>query len=258
MVDEILIDHRNGLLSIIFIIKKILNLNFEIIIDLQNSQRTSLYSFFIRLFSSTKINGTGKFVNYRYKNSSKKIPSVIDGLSNQVEILGIKTIRKPHLSWLDNNSFNLNSLSNKKFVIINPGCSKINLQKKWNSENYARICTYFVSNNILPIVIGSNIDKESIEIISKNEKNILNLLNNSPLDVIFQLSKKALGAISNDTGPGHLIAASGCMLHLILSNFSNVKTVIPQGGNVSFTQKENINDISVEEIINKIKVIFKI
>ena len=84
------------------------------------------------------------------------------------------------------------------------------------------------------------------------------MLNNSPLDVIFQLSKKALGAISNDTGPGHLIAASGCMLHLILSNFSNVKTVIPQGGNVSFTQKENINDISVEEIINKIKVIFKI
>ena len=258
LVDEILIDNRKSIFSILFIITKILNLNFEIIIDLQNSQRTSLYSFFIRLLSSTTINGTGKFVNCRYKNSSKNIPPVIDGLSNQVEILGVKTTRKPYLNWLDTNSFNLDSLNNKKFVIINPGCSKKNEQKKWNSENYARICTFFVSKNILPIVIGSNLDKEAIEIISKNEKNILNLLNNSPLDVIFQLSKKALGALSNDTGPGHLIAAGGCMLHLILSNSSNVKTVIPQGGNISFTQKDNINDISVEEIIKKIKVIFKI
>ena len=257
-VDEILIDNRKSIFSILFIITKILNLNFEIIIDLQNSQRTSLYSFFIRLFSSTMINGTGKFVNCRYKNFSKNIPPVIDGLSNQIELLGVKTTRKPHLNWLDNNSFNLDSLNNKKFVIINPGCSKKNEQKKWSPENYARICTYFVSKNILPIVIGSDLDKKAIEIINKNEKNILNLLNNSPLDVIFQLSKKALGAISNDTGPGHLIAAGGCMLHLILSNSSNVKTVIPQGSNISFTQKDNINDISVEEIINKVKVIFKI
>ena len=55
LVDEIFIDNRKGLFSILFIIKKILNLNFEIIIDLQNSQRTSLYSFFIRLFSLNSI-----------------------------------------------------------------------------------------------------------------------------------------------------------------------------------------------------------
>ena len=225
---------------------------------MQNSQRTSFYIFFIRLLSNTIINGTSKFVTHRYLYSSKNIPSVINGLSNQIEILGIKTSRKPFLNWLDNNSFNFNSLSNDKYFLINPGCSKKNIQKKWRAENYAKICNYLISKNILPIVIGSNMDKESIDLINKYENNILNLMNKSPLHIVFQLSKRAIGAISNDTGPAHLIAASGCMMHLVLSSFSNIKTVIPQSRNVSFTQKQNIEDITAEEVIQKMKIIFNL
>ena len=65
--------------------------------------------------------------------------------------------------------------------------------------------------------------------------------------------KKQLELLSNDTGPAHLIAASGCKIHLVLSSFSNVHTVIPKASNVTFTQKNNINEISVEEIIKEIK-----
>ena len=73
------------------------------------------------------------------------------------------------------------------------------------------------------------------------------------MNVVYQISKKALGAISNDTGPAHLIAASGWKIHLVLSSFSNVHTVIPKASNVTFTQKNNINEISVEEIIEELK-----
>ena len=96
------------------------------------------------------------------------------------------------------------------------------------------------------------------EIIASKEKGILNLINKSSLDVIFQLSKKAKGAISNDTGPAHLIAATGCKIHLLLSNFSNSKTVIPQGENVTFTQNKNIDSIEVVEVIKKMNQIFQI
>ena len=137
----------------------------------------------------------------------------------------------------------------KIFFLINPGCSKKNFKKKWPAVNYAKICTYLSSKNILPIIIGAKDDKDEIEEILSLEKNVLNLFNKSPLSIIFQLSQKAIGAISNDTGPAHLIAASGCPIHLILSDFSNIKTVIPQGTNVSFIRKKDIKNILVEEVI---------
>ena len=83
------------------------------------------------------------------------------------------------------------------------------------------------------------------------------MYNKSPLEIIYNLSINAMGALSNDTGPAHLIAATSCKIHLVLSSFSNVKTVIPQSSNVSFSQSHEINDISSEEIINAIKILIK-
>ena len=216
--DEILIDNRKNFFSTISIFLKILQLKFDLIIDLQNSKRTSIYALLLRLLSKVKINGTGPYSTHRYQSLSKKIPSVINGLSNQIEILGIKTTRKPFLDWLSKDPFNFKSLINQNFIIINPGCSNKNFQKKWPADNYANLCSYLISINILPIIIGSHLDQEVVRAIESKEKKILNLLNKSPLNVVFQLSKKAIGAISNDTGPAHLIAASGCKIHLLLSD----------------------------------------
>jgi ADP-heptose:LPS heptosyltransferase len=258
LINKVLIDNRKGIFSIFYIIKKLLKLKLILIIDLQNSQRTAFYCFIIRIFSNVEISGTSIFATKRYINQNDKMSSVIDGLSNQIECIGIKTSRKPYLDWLDNKSFNFDDLDGKKFFIINPGCSIGNREKRWPAENYALICSYLISKNILPIVIGSQEDSEAINIIMNIEKGILNLFGKSPLDVIFQLSKKAIGAISNDTGPAHLIAASGCKLHLILSNFSNIDRVIPQGSNITFSQKNNIKSITIEEILKKIEIIFKL
>ena len=258
LIDEILIDDRKNILRSISIVKKIIKLKFYMVIDLQNSQRTFFYEMIIRLFSRSKINGTGIFATHRFKNNHKKLSSVIEGLSDQIELLNIKTSRKPYLDWLNNKSFDFNQLSNKRFFIINPGCSLKNSQKKWPALNYSKICSYLISKDILPIIIGYDQDRQDIKKIEKQEPRVLNLLDKSPLDVVFQLSKKAIGAISNDTGPAHLIAASGCKLHLILSNFSNINTVTPQGKNVSFTQKKNINNIFSEDIIQKLNHIFEL
>ena len=111
---------------------------------------------------------------------------------------------------------------------------------------------------MLHIIIGANEDKAEVEEILSLEKNVLNFFNKSPRGIIFQLSQKAIGAISNDTGPAHLIAASGCSIHLILSDFSNTKTVIPQGTNVSFIRKKDIKNILVEEVIEDLNNKFDI
>ena len=161
--NNIIIDNRKGIFNTIEVIKKIFNLKIDLIIDLQNSKRTSVYALILRIFSKIKINGTGIFSTHRYEYDKINMPSVIDGLSNQIEILGITTLRKPHLDWLIKEKFDFNKINNQNFFLINPGCSKKIFKKKWPAVNYAKICTYLNSKNILPIILGANEDKVEIE-----------------------------------------------------------------------------------------------
>ncbi len=246
-------DNRRGLINFLKIINTILLKKFDLIIDLQNSNRTLVYSFFIRIFSSSKINGTNFLSHYRFKYDKKNPPYVIKGLGKQIELIGINVLNKPYLEWLNDSKFNIKELTKKKYFIINPGCSYKNRIKRWSSRNFAFICSYLVNKKIIPVVIGTEEDEETINEIKNIENNILNLCNKSPVEVIFNLASKALGALSNDTGPAHLIAATNCKIHLVLSSFSNSNTVIPKSANVTFSKSENIEDISTEKVIIQIK-----
>ena len=78
LVIKILIDDRKGLLTSISLVNKILKMNIDLVINLQNSRRTTIYELCFRLFTSAKINGTSIFSTSRYLLSSGNLPSVID------------------------------------------------------------------------------------------------------------------------------------------------------------------------------------
>jgi len=251
---QIQIDNRNGFiksLQLLFLLNK---KKYDLIIDLQNSNRTKYYAIFLKIFSKVLINGTHIYADLKYQYNKSDPPSAIEGLVNQVNLLGINAIKRPNLNFLESKENNLDFLD-KDFFIINPGCSNKNNYKKWPALNYSIICKYLISNKILPVLIGTESDRESIEIIKKNAPDSINLLNKSPLEVVYILAKNALGALSNDTGPAHLIASTNCKLHLVLSSRSNVKTVIPQSDNVTFNQADYINNIKTEDVTSNIKKI---
>jgi len=251
---QIHIDNRNGFLKSLKLLFFLNKKKYDLIIDLQNSNRTKYYALFLKTFSKVLINGTHMYADFKYQYNKSDPPSVVDGLVNQIKLLGIDAVSRPNLNFLE---FKLNNLDflDKDFFIINPGCSNKNNYKKWSAQNYSIICKHLISNKILPVLIGTESDRESIEIIKKNAPDSIDLLNKSPLEVVFILAKNALGALSNDTGPAHLIASTNCKLHLVLSTRSNVKTVIPQSDNVTFNQADDINNIKTEDVLSKIEKI---
>jgi len=251
---QIHIDNRNGFLKSLKLLFFLNKKKYDLIIDLQNSNRTKYYAFFLKTFSKVLINGTHIYADFKYQYNKIDPPAVVVGLVNQIKLLGIDAIARPNLNFLE---FKINNLDflDKDFFIINPGCSNKNNYKKWSAQNYSIICKHLISNKILPVLIGTESDRESIEIIKKNAPDSINLLNKSSLEVVYILAKNALGALSNDTGPAHLIASTNCKLHLVLSNRSNVKTVIPQSDNVTFNQADDINNIKTEDVLPKIEKI---
>ena len=241
-------DNREGILKsfklLFFLNKK----KYDLIIDLQNSNRTKYYALFLKIFSKVIINGTHQYANFKYSYNKYDPPSVIDGLVNQVKLIKIEALSRPVLDFLQTDANESFPFLDKDFFIINPGCSNRNDYKKWSPQNYLIICKYLIAKNILPVLIGTESDRESVEIIKKNVPNCIDLLNKSPLESIFLLANNALGALSNDTGPAHLIASTNCKLHLVLSGRSDVKTVIPQSANVTFNQSDDINNIKPNDV----------
>ena len=246
MFDQFLIDNRAGFLSSFSLIRKIINGKYDLIIDLQNSKRTNFYHFFTKIFSRSRINGSRSFVHDRYIIPVQGKESPTQGLYNQLKLLDINQ-SDPDLSWLVSDKEN-QSIENKDIVLVIPGVSKSGHAKQWSPNKYQQLCSILESKGYYICLVGTKHDASSFQPILNGCKNIINLIDRSPPEIIYTVASKSKLIISNDTGPGHIAALSkNNTLWLALNN--NVTKA-----NLSFRQnsylllKDSMEDLSVNEV----------
>ena len=246
MFDQFLIDNRAGFLPSFSLIRKIIKGKYDLIIDLQNSKRTNFYHFFTKIFSRSRINGSRSFVHDRYIIPVQGKESPTQGLYNQLKLLDINQ-SDPDLSWLVSDKEN-QSIENKDIVLVIPGVSKSGHAKQWSPNKYQQLCSILESKGYYICLVGTKHDASSFQPILNGCKNIINLIDRSPPEIIYTVASKSKLIISNDTGPGHIAALSkNNTLWLALNN--NVTKA-----NLSFRQnsylllKDSMEDLSVNEV----------
>ena len=246
MFDQFLIDNRAGFLPSFSLIRKIIKGKYDLIIDLQNSKRTNFYHFFTKIFSRSRINGSRSFVHDRYTIPAQGKESPTQGLYNQLKLLDINQ-SDPDLSWLVSDKEN-QSIENKDIVLVIPGVSKSGHAKQWSPNKYQQLCSFLESKGYYICLVGTKHDASSFQPILNGCKNIINLIDRSPPEIIYTVASKSKLIISNDTGPGHIAALSkNNTLWLALNN--NVTKA-----NLSFRQnsylllKDSMEDLSVNEV----------
>ena len=246
MFDQFLIDNRAGFLPSFSLIRKIINGKYDLIIDLQNSKRTNFYHFFTKIFSRSRINGSRSFVHDRYTIPAQGKESPTQGLYNQLKLLDINQ-SDPDLRWLVSDKEN-QSIENKDIVLVIPGVSKSGHAKQWSPNKYQQLCSFLESKGYYICLVGTKHDASSFQPILNGCKNIINLIDRSPPEIIYTVASKSKLIISNDTGPGHIAALSkNNTLWLALNN--NVTKA-----NLSFRQnsylllKDKMENLSVNEV----------
>ena len=246
MFDQFLIDNRAGFLPSFSLIRKIIKGKYDLIIDLQNSKRTNFYHFFTKIFSRSRINGSRSFVHDRYIIPVQGKESPTQGLYNQLKLLDINQ-SDPDLRWLVSDKEN-QSIENKDIVLVIPGVSKSGHAKQWSPNKYQQLCSFLESKGYYICLVGTKHDASSFQPILNGCKNIINLIDRSPPEIIYTVASKSKLIISNDTGPGHIAALSkNNTLWLALNN--NVTKA-----NLSFRQnsylllKDSMEDLSVNEV----------
>ena len=259
MFDQFLVDNRGGILSTLFLIIKIINGKYDLIIDLQNSKRTNFYHFFIKIFSRSRINGSRSFVHDRYIVPPQGKESPTQGLFNQLKLLDINLI-ETDFSWLLSDTED-QSVANKEVVLVIPGVSKSGHAKQWSPNKYQQLCSFLESKGYYVCLVGTKYDAKSCQPILDHCKNIINLIDKSPPEIIYTIASKSELIITNDTGPGHIAALSKVnTLWLALDN-TVTKSNLSFRQNSHLVLKNKMEDLTVSEVqyyISKNKLLDKI
>jgi len=249
--DKIIIDNRKDFFfkSIIDVFK-LLRMEYDTVIDLQNSKRTSIYNLVFRLFSKSSVCSSRPFAHFRYKIPSQGKEAVRIGLSNQLNLLNIITDENLNYNWL---KVDMKDEITQPNVLIIPGISKNNEHKQWDPEGFADIAQYCESKKFTICVVGTKQDLSSAEVILNKCNNVKNKIDSSPPEVIYSIALKSSLIISNDTGPAHIASLANSNMIWLLNDNNVSKANINKSKRNHRIMSTSVKNISSKKVIEYIE-----
>lgn len=216
----------------------------EWVYDLQTSTRSTTYFYFLPL-KKPNVSGLARFASHRHDTQERKSLHTIDRQKQQLAIAGIAEVPPPDIHWLkgDVARFHLP----ERYALLVPGGSAHRPEKRWPGERFAELAAALKSKGITPVLIGAGAEEGLLSEISAG--GIVNLCNQTSYGDIAELARHATFAVGNDTGPMHIIAATGgCPSLVLFSAASNPALCAPRGENARFIQVENLVDLQVDMV----------
>lgn len=248
--DSIEIDERPKLLQFkkwMSLRKKLNAPHYMRVYDLQNNDRTGIY---FKLFKRPKPEwvGIAKGASHRNTSPERTAGLAFYGHQQTLGFAGIDNVAIDRLDWIDADidQFNLK----KPYALIVAGCAPQHPQKRW--PHYVSLCEELIKKNIQPVLIGTDAESDILDNITTHCDGAVNLCGQTTLNDLPVLARHADLTIGNDTGPMHLIAPTGCKTLVLFSGSSNPKRHAPLGENVTTLQKDNIADITIDDVMTQI------
>lgn len=248
--DDVWIDERPRLWDVpgmMRLKKKLRSVKFEMVYDLQTSDRSSSY---FHIMGGPPWSGIAHNCSHPHANPDRDFMHTLDRQAEQLAMAGISPIPSPDLSWLtaDIGRFRLPSL----YALIVPGGAPHRPAKRWPAERFAALCQALCDGGVLPVLLGTADDRDQIEAITKVVPLARSLAGETELADIAQLARGAAGAVGNDTGPMHLVAAAGCPAVVLFSDESNPGLCAPRGL-VGILHRADLADLPLEEVLAALK-----
>ena len=243
-------NRKNYFYKSLILIFKLIRKKYDLIIDLQNSQRTSIYNFIFRCFSRSIICSSRPFAQLRYLIPQQGKETTSTGLANQLKLLNIKNNFPINYNWL---KIELSNEIKKPLILIIPGVSLGNEHKQWQPNKFAEVAKYFEEKKYNICVVGTKLDLKSSKPIFESCKKAINKINSSPPAVIYSIALMSELIISNDTGPGHIASLSKNHIIWIVNDNKLTQSNIHGNKNDHKISAESLKNISSSQIIKYIE-----
>ena len=254
--DGVIIDKRLPRWNLFYLKKlkdKLLRYNISKVFDLQNSSRTKFYKKFI--IKNAEWSSTDTSLEPGQNKSDFDQAPVLDRMEIQLKKSGVDTefTKNIDLDWATTDiSRLLKQYANDEYILLFPFCAVKHQNKKWPyfRELISEIKKDY--KNKYPILLAPG--PQEIEEANKlNGKVVLD--DNKPVNIktLVSLINKAKFVIANDTGPAHIASHLDKKGLVLFGSHTTAKKVSIENFNFKALTVQNLQDLSVETVLNEVK-----
>lgn len=235
---------------------------FERVYDLQTSDRSAAYFHMMGpLFGGKRPewSGIARGCSHPHANPDRKVMHTIERQAEQLAMAGIKDVPPADLSWAraDVSRFNLGGDAGR-YALLAPGGSPHRPEKRWPQDRFSALAARLVCGGVTPVLLGAAAESEVNAHIRGRCPDARDLCGETSFIDIIALARGAAGAIGNDTGPMHLIAAAGCPTVVLFSAASDPARCAPrapQGADsVTVMRRDSLENLTVDEVASALNL----
>lgn len=244
--DQVWIDDKPKMWQVAKVLKlkkQLLSGHFDRVYDLQTSDRSS--SYFHLMGGEVAWSGIASGCSMPHANPARDHMHTIDRQAEQLAMAGIDQVPPADLSWADGDISRFGLPAG--FVLICPGGSPHRPAKRWPARHFATLADRLVAQGRIPVLLGTDAEKTEIADIRAACPAAISLAGKTSFADILALGRQAAAAIGNDTGPMHLVAATGCPALVLFSGDSNPTLCAPRG-HVVVVQRPDLGQLDVDPV----------
>ena len=219
---------------------------FDKVYDLQTSDRSGWYYRLMGPGARPQWSGIVHGCSHPHANPGRDFMHSIERQNEQLAMAGIGHVPATDLSWVTAriDRFGLAD----RFCLFVPGGAPHRPAKRWPADNYGALAAKLAADGIQPVILGTADEAPLASAISGRCDQAIDLTGQSSLAEIAVLARAASGAVGNDTGPMHMIAAAGCPSVVLFSGTSDPYTAAPRGPETKILQRGSLVDLPLDEV----------
>jgi ADP-heptose:LPS heptosyltransferase len=199
---------------------------FDFVYDLQTSARSARY--FV-LAGRPPWSGISPGCSHPHANPGRDAMHTRERQREQLAMAAIGDFPAPAMDWLTGHGRNFDLPT--PYALLAPGAAPGRPRKRWPAENYGELAASLAGRTITPVILGTDAEAPLATRIRSACPSAIDLTGATNFADIAALASRAAFAVGNDTGPMHLIAATGCHCAVLFSADSDPTLTAPRGPN---------------------------
>jgi ADP-heptose:LPS heptosyltransferase len=249
--DDIVEDPRSPIVNLpqLLRMRRFLQADWELILDLQCSRRTARYHRFLALpttrWLGTASGASNPFPDFSGVNNADRMRVAIEMAGGDKDVVA-------SLDWLTPGE---TDAEGKGALVLVPGCSPAKPGKRWPASSYAALANSFIANDRKVVIVGTAADRAAADAVLRDAPACADMVGRTRLDALAALFGCSQAVVGNDTGPVFLAAKTGVPTLMVMGGDTDPSMSAPIGPRAGWVRQDAIADVTPQQAIDALSAL---